>query len=281
MSRFTILSPAKVNLNLRIEGIRPDGFHEIRSVVQPIDIFDTVSVRVVEGEGVSVRCKPACVPPEENTAAVAARLFFKESAIKKGARIEIKKTIPSGAGLGGGSGNAAAVLTGLNRTLRVFGNEDLMRLGSAVGSDVPLFFADGACEVRGAGEKVEPLGGLPLFHYVVCFPGYGLSTADVYGKWDEFRSGAPDEVWGTETPLEAGNDLERSALFLNPELARFRNLIEEKGGTRFRMTGSGSAFFSLFDSPGSARAVFEAVSGGERFQCFLARALRRTFVCVV
>ena len=266
MSEFTILSPAKVNLNLRVKGKRPDGLHSIESVVQPVGIFDEVSVRTLKSPGVAVHCGPECGPGEQNTAFVAANLFFLKSGAGGGAEIILKKSIPAGAGLGGASGNAAAVLSALNRAFGVFSDDELRFMGSEVGSDVPLFFGRGACRISDTGGTVETLGQFPPLHYVVCFPGFECSTAEVYGRWDETRP-APEakaEMWDINFPLEAGNDLERAAVSLRSGLGEFRSLLEERGGARFRMTGSGSAFFSVFDTASAARAVYERVRGASR-----------------
>lgn len=284
MSEFTILSPAKVNLNLRVKGKRPDGLHDIESVVQTVGIFDEVTVTVRRTPGVSrtpevsLTCPPGCGPEEKNTAFLAANLFFQKSGAGGGADIVLKKTIPPGAGLGGASGNAAAVLTALNRATGVFTAGELRLIGGEVGSDVPLFFGGGTCRVSGAGETVEPLGGFPRLHYVVCFPGFECSTAEVYKRWDEtgFRTETGGRTdggkWDTCFPLEAGNDLERAAFSLCGRLGGFHRLLEKKGGARFRMTGSGSAFFSVFASAASARAVFEKVRGAAH-RCFLAASV--------
>ena len=272
MSEFTILSPAKVNLNLRVKGKRPGGLHNIESVVQPVGVFDEVRVRVLRSPEITVRCEPGCGPEEKNTAFVAARLFFLKAGTGGGAEIHLKKSIPAGAGLGGASGNAAAVLFLLNRAAGVFSARELQLIGSEVGSDVPLFFGRGACRVSNAGETVEPLGEFPRLHYVICFPGFECSTAEVYKRWDETVPAAEPgaEMWDVGFPVEAGNDLERAALSLHGRLGAFRSLLEERGGARFRMTGSGSAFFSVFETAAAARAVFERVRGASRGgKCFL------------
>ncbi|WP_462137115.1 4-(cytidine 5'-diphospho)-2-C-methyl-D-erythritol kinase [Candidatus Mycalebacterium sp.] len=277
MKEFTLLSPAKINLNLHVTGVRTDGFHDIKSTVQPVGIFDKVGVRVSAEPGkiVVAGCEGA---PEKNTAFVAANLFLQKAEIKCGVEISLKKNIPSGAGLGGGSGNAAAVLVGLNRVFGAFDSETLREIAGMVGSDVPLFIDCKACEISGRGEKVKPIEGFPLLNYVVCFPGFESLTADVYRKWDELNpSGKQREnskkMWGVSCPVEMVNALEAAAFSLYPELARFCALISADYGIPVLMTGSGSSFFSVFEDEETAREVFERIKKEADFDCFLTRGI--------
>ncbi len=288
---FTILSPAKINLNLRVLGAREDGFHEIESTVQPVDIFDEVRMRISKRGGVSLRADSPGIPfAEKNTAFIAARLFMQKAGIAAGADIFLKKNIPAGAGLGGGSGNAAAVLAGLNRVFGVFGDKELREIGGEVGADVPLFINCRACGVSGTGGKVKILNDFPLFSYVVCFPGFECRTADVYKKWDRLNPsasreggnpprgesqsrGCGEQLWRASPPVEMANDLEPAAFCLYPRLADFRVRLGSDCDVPFLMTGSGSAFFSVFEKESEAREVFERIGSAGDFQCFLARGV--------
>ncbi len=276
MKEFTILSPAKINLNLRVTCALAGGMHEIESVVQPVDIFDEVRIEMTGDSGVTLETNTPVCPPEENTAFTAAKLFFEKSGVRAGARIFLNKKIPAGAGLGGGSGNAAAVLVCLNRATGAFSSRALRELARKTGSDVSLFIDCETCRVSGAGEKTEPLKQFPLLFYVVCFPGFPSQTADVYRKWDGLaaspaRAGGK-KMWNISPPLEMVNDLEPPAFALYPDLARFCGRLEADSGAAFRMTGSGSAFFSVFEDETNARAVFDIVNSGD-FDCFLARGI--------
>lgn len=277
MKEFTILSPAKINLNLRVTGSTGDGLHQMESVVQPVGIFDEVCLRISKKGGISLKTEaPAGIPESgENTAFIAADIFMKEAGIARGVEIFIRKNIPAGAGLGGGSGNAAAVLAGLNRFFRVFSEEELRRIGRKIGADVPLFIGCRACRVRGTGERVEPINGFPLFFYVVCFPGFESATADVYRKWDSLEPALRREkkFWNVGGSIEMTNDLEPAAFSLYPALARLRAAISLRCGVPFLMTGSGSAFFSVFEKGGRARRVFDMIGGTGEFECFLVRGI--------
>ncbi len=279
MQELTILSPAKINLNLRVTGVRDDGFHNTDSLVQPVGIFDEVHISI-SNHGSVVLNSDFCgaFPLAKNTAYIAAKLFLQESRIERGVEIFLKKTVPAGAGLGGGSGNAAAVLVGLNRVFEVFEYEDLCRIGYMVGSDVPLFIRCETCRISGAGERIEHLEDFPLFHYVVCFPGFECRTADVYRKWDDLKlhgelPSRGEKMWRVNPAVEMENDLESAAFALYPELGRFRSLIEEAGNVPFLMTGSGSAFFSVFEDGFQAAEVFERVKKAGGFRCFPARGV--------
>ncbi len=276
MSEFTVLSPAKVNLNLRVLDLRDNGFHNIESTVQPVSIFDEVRIRVLPKGGVSLIIDGPCpVPAGENTAFIAAQLFVKEAGLECGVEIFLKKNIPSGAGLGGGSGNAAAVLAGLNRIFDVLRYETLCEIGNKVGSDVPLFLRCGACRISGTGATVEPLKNFPSFVYLICFPGFESRTEEVYRRWDELGlhippRGSAEKFWHVNPPVEMINDLQPAAFSLYPELARFYSLIEAGYGVPFLMTGSGSAFVSVFQDEKEAAPVFERIKRAGGFECFLA-----------
>lgn len=280
MKEFTVLSPAKINLNLRVIGPREDGLHDMESVVQPVGIFDEVCLRISKKGGISLKTEsPASIPESGgNTAFIAADMFMKEAGIACGVEIFIRKNIPAGAGLGGGSGNAAAVLAGLNRFFRIFSEEELRKIGRKIGADVPLFIGCRACRVWGTGEKVEPINDFPLFFYVVCFPGFESGTADVYGKWDSLNIHKPTlrrekKFWNIGGGIEMMNDLEPAAFSLYPGLARLRAAISLRCGVPFLMTGSGSAFFSVFEKGVRARHVFEMIRGSAEFECFLVRGI--------
>ncbi len=276
MSDFTVLSPAKLNLNLRVLGSRKDGLHDIESVVQTVNIFDEVHIRLKKQGGVSLRANALNTPPEKNTAFAAAELFLKEAGITDGVEISLEKNIPAGSGLGGGSGNAAAVLAGLNRVFRVFSEESLRRIGGKVGADVPLFINCRACRISGAGEKAEPLNGFPLLSYVVFVPPVVSRTADVYRRWDDlppFKSRNGRKFWNITPRTEMINDLEPAAFSLHPKLVLFHDMIDSAFNIPFLMTGSGSAFFSVFEDENEAQAVFDRAGKAGNFKCFFARAI--------
>ena len=156
MSSITLLSPAKINLTLEVLGVRTDGYHEIRSIIQPIDLFDEVSLDVEEGEGIEIESSGVSIPTgKDNLAWRAAELFLQKSGINRKINIFIRKRIPLGAGLGGGSSNAAAVLTGLNRITNALSEDDLYEIAPKIGADVPFFIRSLTASMEGIGEKLS------------------------------------------------------------------------------------------------------------------------------
>src|SRR3990172_10899257 len=159
---LNILCPAKVNLFLKVMEKRGDGYHEIRSLMQPVEFFDDIILTVSEGDGITLECDIDSIPSgEENLAWKAAALFLKETGIKRAVSIDLKKRIPPGGGLGGASSDAAGILTGLNTILRAgLSEERLKAMASGLGSDVPFFILRGPAFVFGRGG-VFGRGNLP------------------------------------------------------------------------------------------------------------------------
>ncbi len=255
-------APAKVNLSLRILGRRPDGFHELESLMLPVSLADEITVRTGIGQGVSVRCDDPSLPQDDsNLAAVAARQFHAHTGIRFTARIEIKKHIPSGAGLGGGSSDAAAVLVALDSLFETaLGATELERIAANIGSDVPFFIRRVLAWSRGRGERIEPCappaGAHPL-SLALFKPPFGVETPWAYRHW-----AASSELPGVNYAAqrwggwEFVNDLER------PVFAKFTLLPVMKSWLRAQpecraalMSGSGSTMFAACETPAEAEAL--------------------------
>lgn len=177
MKSIRILSPAKINLTLDVLSKRGDGYHEIISIVQPVSLFDELIIDLKRGRGIEIESRGIEIPRgEENIAYRAAHTFLRESKLTCGIKIYIYKRIPVGAGLGGGSSNAAAVLTGLNRITHTFTPDSLIATSSKLGADVPLFIHCKNCIMEGIGEKITLLRDFPMYHYLLINPGFGIST---------------------------------------------------------------------------------------------------------
>src|SRR3989304_249469 len=174
--RLDILCPAKVNLFLKVIGKRDDGYHEIRSLMQPIELFDEITLTIAEGDGITLECDVPSIPSgEENLAWKAAGLFLRYMAIKKAVSIVLKKRIPSGGGLGGGSSDAAGVLTGLNEILRAgLDEERLKAMASGLGSAGAFFILKGPAFVYGRGGGFGR-GNPPPPFFVLLNPRLALS----------------------------------------------------------------------------------------------------------
>jgi 4-diphosphocytidyl-2-C-methyl-D-erythritol kinase len=267
-----VQAPAKVNLHLRVYGRRPDGFHGIRSLFQALTLSDEVVVRSLKKpDAVEIDGVFDC-PPESTTLYKAALAFRKETGIRAGLSISAMKRVPAGAGLGGGSGDAAAVLRALDA---LFGTglspETLARLGSSVGSDVPFFLSCGAALVSGRGERVEPIGCRGDLSFAVVFPGFPIGTAWAYGLLDAERREDSREPDPPPAELEAAYRAQPStwpfANSFEPYIGARRSAIPEikgrllaEGASFASMSGSGSSVFGVFEESGAASAACQRLS---------------------
>ena len=244
---------AKINLTLDVVGKRGDGYHLLETVMQTVSLCDVVSVE--KSDSIVITCSEPTVPVnEKNTCHKAARVFFERTGISGGARIDIEKHIPSEAGLGGGSSDAAAVLCLLNEIYDAkLSYSELEELAAMVGADVPFLVRGGTAVCRGIGEDMERLAGLPERWVVLMKPDFGVSTPEAYQMFDE--KGAVS-VRGTEKFLSAlrsggnpyewlSNDLE--AALCNLEIARIRRELLTLGAEAAQMTGSGSCVYGVFE----------------------------------
>ena len=176
-----ILSPAKINLFLHVTGKRPDGYHDLVSLMCCVALYDTISLRLNTGK-ISVACSDVNVPENEtNLAYRAALLFFKTLKRNEGVEISIEKQIPVAAGLGGGSSNAAAVFLALNRHFgSPFSRDQLISMGRSIGADIPFFIFNKPAIASGIGDKLQAYKGLLKFKTLLVYPGFSISTAEVY-----------------------------------------------------------------------------------------------------
>jgi len=303
-ARAVVRAPAKLNLGLEVLFRRPDGFHEIRTVLQAVTLWDRVDLELSESPGVALEVRPAGLdlgPDEANLAVRAARRLPPPPGGPPGVRITLHKRIPAGAGLGGGSADAAAVLVGLARLRRApCPPEELERIGAELGSDVPFFIRGGTQWGSGRGEILRALPPWPSEPLVVVFPGRTLSTAAVYGSLKSvltardplptfyLREFGPDPRCAASSGADSGsdsgaafwarlrpvlrNDLQPAVLAAEAGTARALQLLEELGSGFSRVTGSGSAVF------GAAPDGASAESWVRRFQelGFWARCVRPT-----
>lgn len=235
---------AKINLTLEVLGTRPDGYHELRSIVAAIPLHDDVELQDAPAGDVSVEMagdglEVPDVPQEKNLAVRAARAFASSAGVARGVHIRIVKRIPAGAGLGGGSADAAAVLNGLNELWGLnLPKERLCAIGVEVGSDVPALVLGGMVLMEGRGERVTsiPTGGPRLLrpfdkNFVLRIPDVNASTARVYAEFREEDRG------------KCRNDLQPAACRLYPVIAETLAEMEAEGLEGVQMSGSGSAVF--------------------------------------
>lgn len=274
-TRLTILAPAKVNLGLEVLRRRPDGYHEIVTILQAIRLTDRIDLELVPEEGIELRVRPAGLdlgPAEKNLAVRAARLVPPISRGPAGVRLTLHKRIPVGAGLGGGSADAAGVLLGLG-LLRRGGIplERLEELGATLGSDVPFFFRGGTQLAIGRGEKLVQAPIWPGRHLVLVYPGHPLSTAWVYaqvrtgltppGPISSIAARGVSRDFWSRHGTELRNDLEPIVSAAEASIASILQSFEDLGARFARVTGSGSAVFATAPDGASAESWVRHMKG--------------------
>ena len=260
MKTQTIPAYAKLNLTLDILGKRDDGYHELRMVMQTVSLCDDVTVTLTDGTGVACRVAGAELPCDERNLAVkAANAFCEALGYHGGIDITLTKRIPSGAGLGGGSADAAAVLRALNRwkdyPLSVYA---LCELGAQIGSDVPFCVLCGTALAEGRGERLTKLPDTPEMFTVICKPDVCFSTPALYAKLDDVALAKRPDTRAMRAALEKGdleaigaglcNVFEQVAIPDHLELNYIKSIMMSYGAYGAQMTGSGSAVYGLFDS---------------------------------
>jgi 4-diphosphocytidyl-2-C-methyl-D-erythritol kinase len=294
-----VLCPAKVNLCLHVLSKRDDGFHEILSLMQPISLYDELTVTLESDgrEGINICTNSPDIPSgSDNIVHKAARLFMDECSVKAGISadispsilINIVKNIPVSAGLGGGSSDAAGVLMALNKLFEAKLSEDeLMGMASELGSDVPFFMLNSSAIARGRGEELEKVE-LPSYGYVLVNPPLGVSAKWAYENLD-LTNRAEDNtltylVEALRDPMEAHslllNDLETAVFREYPEVQDIKSKLAEiagESGLGVLMSGSGPTVFALFEDHASAFESYELLKNefdeDKGFRVILARGL--------
>lgn len=271
MPKETVLARAKLNLTLDVLGKRPDGYHDLKMVMQSVALADTLTVETGTGEGLEVRTDLSFLPNNEKNLAAAAALAFQTVTGRDlgGVAIAIEKRIPVCAGMGGGSSDAAAVLRSLERMLGT--GQDLAALagiGERVGSDVPYCVLGGTALAEGRGEVLTPLSALPHCHVVICKPAFSISTPELFRAVDGVRLRCRPDTDGVLAALEAG-DLGGVARRMynvfedvlpprqRAEVAAIRAVLVQHGALGANMSGTGPTVFGLFDDADRARSAWE------------------------
>ncbi len=275
MHKIKVLAPAKVNLYLRIVGRRPDGYHLLDSLMVPVDLCDEVVIEASSGQlEIVVTCDDLTIPSDEtNLAYKAAALLCEETSTQSKISIYLRKRIPAGAGLGGGSSNAAAVLKSLNALLSLRLSEDrLCNIGARLGADVPFFIPCRSAKVAGIGEVLTSIPPLPFRWLVIIVPPFGVSTPWAYRRFDELppMKNPPthgSSQWSSDRwplPEFLVNDLERAVLPAYPQIGRIKDHLLRLGAEGALMSGSGSAVFAVFQSRAMAEHAVTALAGQGR-----------------
>jgi 4-diphosphocytidyl-2-C-methyl-D-erythritol kinase len=278
--RLVVLTSAKVNLALDVLGKRSDGYHEIATVMQTVDLFDRLTLETAPT--ISLETDDPALPTDEENLIVRAALLFREaSGVEQGARIRLKKRIPVAAGLGGGSSDAAATLWGLNRLWGLrWPRERLLGLAVQLGMDVPFFLTGGPALATGRGERVEPLSGTGSYALVLVNPRAPLSTREVYERvpagWQAEPTGARRvaEALATRNAVRVGaaltNHLEAFVAPGFPPVTRMKAALMAAGALGAVMSGSGPTVFGMARSLDHARQIRQRV-GRASWSCWAVR----------
>ncbi len=257
----TIRTPAKINLWLEVLGKRPDGYHELSSLMVPIAIYDELELQTTSGE-ISLVCSHPEVPQSaDNLAWKAAERYRQGAGLQLGVRIRLNKNIPVGAGLGGGSADAGAVLLAMNRLCgQALSPEQLHEVARQLGADVPFFLYREPMLATGIGEKLQPVASVPSYPLVLIKPSFAVSTRSVYQRLKLTRGESRIKIaaflahpWPLQDLVE--NDLESVTLDEYPVLAEIKQWLLERGAVAALMSGSGPTVFGVFQTREAAQRV--------------------------
>jgi len=275
LNRITLKAHAKLNLCLDVIGKRQDGYHLLESIMQSISLFDVVTISKRKS-GIEVKCSKLNIAEEKNIAYKAAKIFFEETGIDKGAKIKIGKKIPDKAGMGGGSADAAAVLIGLNKLYKAKLSEtELCKIGEKIGADVPFCIKGGTQLVRGIGEVLTRLDDCPNCYFVIVKDNDGVSTKEAYEDLDNAFSVPSLRIEKVIEALSVNNleSLKGNLINVFEHTTRITSIKEavEKlkslGAIESAMTGSGSAVFGIFHKRKDAKKCYNQIKKDFCFSC--------------
>jgi len=276
-----ILSPAKINLFLQVTGKRSDGYHELFSLMCCVSLFDTIMIQF-GGNTIEIHSTHPQLPLDHtNLAHKAAALFLKKLNAHRGLKITIEKNIPVAAGLGGGSSNAAGVLKGLNRHFGFpFTPSQLISMSRQLGADVPFFLFDKPALACGIGDELEAYPNLPSFYVILIYPGFGVSTAEVFQnlnlgltKCKKKFSKSSFRKTGYDASRHLCNDLEAVTVSRHPVIKSVKKQIVAHGALGALMSGSGPTVFGLFSDQEKAVAALRKIGETSRWKCYLAEII--------
>ncbi len=276
---------AKINLTLDVSGRRADGYHELATVMQTVDLYDTICLAESEDEGVHIRCAWPELSNAENLSVRAAQLVLRRLQIRRGVLLELHKGIPIAAGLGGGSSDAAAVLLAMQRWWHLpLSPDDLLEMAASLGSDVPFFLTGGLALCEGRGERVTPLAShwpASMRWLVLVKPPISISTAAVFQNLPvgDYSDGSHSravcaalETSHEPYPQDLHNALERSVLEQYPAVARARSDLLAAGAPLVRLSGSGPTLFAPCSELMQAVQIHRAMQG-RGYLVYLSRAI--------
>lgn len=265
MDKIKLKALGKINLGLDVLGRRPNGYHDVRMVMQTVYLYDQILLEKTDKEGISLETNLFYLPVNENNLAYrAAKMLIDEFAIKEGVHISLEKHIPVAAGMAGGSSNAAAALYGMNRLFQLgLTDQELMDRGVQLGADVPYCIMRGTVLAEGIGEKLTPLPAMPKCHVLLAKPPISVSTQKVYEKLDAQEVTKHPDIDGILLGLQTGdlkkitssmgNVLENVTITEYPQIERIKDVMKEEGALNAMMSGSGPTVFGIYDDKMLAR----------------------------
>lgn len=255
---MTVLANAKLNLYLDITGARADGYHLLETVMQSVTLSDVLEIDISDGEGIELFCDRPDIPSDErNIAHKAARLYLDAAGINARVRISMQKRIPSGAGMGGGSADAAAVLAALDRYFGAVDEKRLYEIALRCGADVPFCLAGGTRACRGIGEALSEAPRAKNCVFLVVMPDFTCPTGEAYKKYDNAPIKARNRLSEFCAGLESGNFANEmyntfEVLYSDSRIEAIKARMLEAGAVGAMLTGSGAAVFGVFEDENSA-----------------------------
>lgn len=269
MDSIKLRARAKINLGLDVTGIRTDGYHEVRMIMQTVGLYDRIIIEKTKEAGIAITSNLPYVPTNEsNLMYKAAKLLIKEFDIREGIRMDLNKFIPVAAGMAGGSSDAASVLYGINRIFDLgLSAAGLMQRGVRIGADVPYCIMRGTALAEGIGEKLTRLAPMPKCSIIVAKPPISVSTALVYESLDMEGVDTHPDIDAVIKGINAcdlkqiaynmGNVLEKVTIPMHPVIDSIKKAMCERGAVNAMMSGSGPTVFGLFDDENTAKKCLE------------------------
>lgn len=276
MEQIKLKALAKINLGLDVVRKREDGYHEVRMIMQTINMYDKIAIKKIKEKEIKVKTNLYYLPNNENNLVYkAAKLLMEEFNLDHGVSIDLEKYIPVAAGMAGGSSDAAAVLIGVNKLFKLgLSKKQLMDRSVAIGADVPYCIMRGTALAEGIGEKLTTLKPIPKCYVLIAKPGISVSTKFVYGnlKVDEINT-HPD-IDGMvqaikESDLEGivnrmGNVLEEVTIKEYPVIEEIKNIMKKNGALNAMMSGSGPTVFGIFNEHDKAQKAYKAINSNNQ-----------------
>lgn len=286
--KFTLPAFAKINLGLRVEGRRADGYHEIGTVFQTITLHDSLTFELTTDESIKLNCSDPDIPTDASNLVMRAATTLRERfSVRRGVRVELEKRIPAGGGLGGGSSDAAVTLVALAHLWNIeTDKQELEKIGARLGADVPFFLTGGTALGTGTGTEISPLEDAPKMHLAVVTPVVRVSTSEAYKLLNapaltKAEGVANLSVSHTEADFSdflcgvTRNDFEAVVFKLYPEIERARDALRQSGAHCAMLSGSGSSVFGVFDSEEEAERACEVLRSEAGWHVFACAMLTR------